>query len=137
MDPRRARRVSESLREELAELISYELNDPRVAIVDVTDVQVAPDMKKAVGQVTFTGEPQERDAALEALEHARHFLRRQLAKRLQLFRMPELHFEPVMALGSPARVEQLLKRIQKGRPRDAAADPESPAGPNPEKNPVE
>jgi hypothetical protein len=59
-----------------------------------------------------------------------------LAKRLQLFRMPELHFEPV-ALGSRARVEQLLKRIQKGRPRDADAESESPAGPNSEKNPVE
>jgi ribosome-binding factor A len=137
MDPRRARRVSESLREELAELISYELNDPRLSIVDVTDVQVAPDMKKAVVQVTFTGKPEERDAALEALEHARHFLRRQLAKRLQLFRMPELHFEPVDVLGSPARVEQLLKRIHKGRPRhtDPAAKPE--AGPDSEKNPVE
>ena len=133
MDPRRAQRVSESLREELAELISYEMNDPRVSMVEVTDVQVAPDMKKAVVQVTFTGEPQDRDPAIEALEHARHFLRRQLAKRLQLFRMPELHFEAVAALGSPARVEQLLKRIQKGRPRDA--DPG--AGPNSEKNPVE
>ena len=137
MDPRRARRVSESLREELAELISYELKDPRVSMVDVTDVQVAPDMKKAVVQVTFTGEPQERDAALEALERARHFLRRQLAKRLQLFRIPELHFEAVTALGSPARVEQLLKRIQKGRPRDTDPEAKSSAGPDSEKNPVE
>lgn len=137
MDPRRARRVSESLREELAELISYELNDPRVSMVDVTDVQIAPDMKKAVVQVTFTGEPQERDAAIEALEHARHFLRRQLAKRLQLFRMPELHFEAVTALGSPARVAQLLKRIRKGRPRDANPDAEPNAGRDTEKNPVE
>jgi ribosome-binding factor A len=137
MDPRRARRVSESLREELAELISYELKDPRVSMVDVTDVQVAPDMKKAVVQVTFTGDPQERDAALEALERARHFLRRQLAKRLQLFRIPELHFEAVTALGSPARVEQLLKRIQKGRPRDTDPGAKPSAGPNSEKNPVE
>jgi ribosome-binding factor A len=137
MDPRRAQRVAESLREELRELISYELNDPRVSTVDVTDVQIAPDMKKAVVQVALTGEPQEREAALHALEHARHFLRRQLAKRLQLFRMPELHFEPVAAFGSHARVEQLLKRIQKGRPREAGSPSDSSAGADPEKNPVE
>jgi ribosome-binding factor A len=137
MDPRRSQRVAESLREELRELISYELNDPRVSVVDVTDVQIAPDMKKAVVQVTLTGEPQEREAAIEALEHARHFLRRQLAKRLQLFRMPELHFEPVAAFGSPGRIGQILKRIQKGRPRDAGSTNDSSDGADSEKNPVE
>ena len=121
MDPRRAKRVSETLREELAELIAYELKDPRISIVDVTEVQVAPDMKKAVVRVAFDGGDEERKAALQALEKARYFLRREVSKRLHLFRTPELFFEPDAALGSAARVEHLLKRIQKGRPRDADA----------------
>jgi ribosome-binding factor A len=137
MDPRRAQRVAESLREELRELITYELNDPRLANVDVVDVQIAPDRKKAVIQVTLSDDQQESEAALQALEHARHFLRRQLARRLQLFRMPELHFDAISALGSPVRVEQLLKRIHKGRPRDSDSPNDSPDGPDSEKNPVE
>jgi ribosome-binding factor A len=133
MDPRRAKRVSETLREELAELISYELDDPRVSSVDVTDVQVAPDMKRAIVRVAVAGGKQEQESAIEALVHARGFLRRQIAERLQLFRTPEFHFEPDAALGPRGRVEQLLKRIHKGRPKDEtpAADPDS------EKNPLE
>lgn len=133
MDPRRAKRVSETLREELAELIAYELEDPRVSTVDVTDVQVAPDMKRAVVRISVAGGNEDRDAAIAGLEHARGFLRRQIARRLQLFRTPEFHFEADAALGPPARVEQLLKRIQKGRPK-----PDLPASdPDNEKNPVE
>src|SRR5688572_11992901 len=80
MDPRRAQRVAETLREELSEMIAYELDDPRVLAVDVTEVQVAPDMKKAVVRVSLHGDAEERGEALKALEHARHFLRRQISK---------------------------------------------------------
>ena len=41
MDQHRAERVSETVREELAEIIGFELSDPRLAVVDVNHVQVA------------------------------------------------------------------------------------------------
>ena len=47
MDPHRNERVSESLREELNELISYELSDPRIGDASVTEVLLSPDFRRA------------------------------------------------------------------------------------------
>jgi ribosome-binding factor A len=113
----RTERISEALREELTELIGYELSDPRINFAIVTGVEVSPDKRHAFVRI---GVPEGSDAekALAALEHARQFLRHQLAARLELFRIPELHFEADVATELGGRMDQILKRIKKGRPRE-------------------
>jgi ribosome-binding factor A len=103
MDPHRAGRISEALRAELDELISYEMSDPRVEAVSVTDVVVSADLRHARVRVAVRGGAAERREALLALDGARSYLRRALAARLRLFRIPELHFETggEAALGEP------------------------------------
>ena len=78
---------------ELSEIIGYEMSDPRLRSVDVTEVVVTPDSRHARVLVHAGGTGEERGSALVALEGARHYLRRELASRLRLFRIPELHFE--------------------------------------------
>jgi ribosome-binding factor A len=118
MDTHRAERVSEALREELDELIGYELEDPRIGHATVTEVLLSPDMKRAQVRLHLGETEDEGRHTIEALDNARHFLRRQLAERLNLYRVPELHFEPDLSPGLSGRVEQLLKRVRRGRPRD-------------------
>ena len=118
MDPHRTERVSESIREELEELIGYEMSDPRVGPATVIDVHLSPDFRHAHVELLLSGPAEEQAATLEALGHGKQFLRHQLAERLQLFRTPELHFEPVLAGALGAKVPQILKRIKRGRPRD-------------------
>ena len=118
MDPHRAERLSEALREELDELIEYEMTDPRVNGVVVTDVVVSPDLKKAEVRLAMPPDDAARKEALSALEHAKGFLRRELAVRLQLYRIPDLYFASDLSTGLTTRVESLLKRVRKGRPRD-------------------
>jgi|SRR5579884_368516 len=117
MDPHRSERLAEALREELTELISYEMSDPRVSDVTVSQVVASPDKKHAQVSIGLTtgGDPKE---ALAALEHARHFLRHRLAERLEAYRIPELHFEADVAAALGGRMEQLLRRARKGRPRE-------------------
>ena len=90
MDPHRAERVAETFREELSEIIIYEMTDPRLAGLTVGQVHVTPDMRHAYVSV-LTDAAKEEDALL-ALESARNYLRRELAARTRLFRLPELHF---------------------------------------------
>ncbi|HEY7209200.1 MAG TPA: 30S ribosome-binding factor RbfA [Bryobacteraceae bacterium] len=118
MDSHRAERVSEALREELGEMIAYELSDPRIADATVTEVLVSPDMRHAQVRLHLAADLKQQQATLAALEGARHLLRRQLAERLSLFRIPELHFEADVSLATDARMEYLLKRVRKGRPRE-------------------
>jgi ribosome-binding factor A len=118
MDNRRAGRVSEALREELGEMIAYELSDPRIGDAIVTEVLVSPDMRHAQVRLHMSTDLGEQKQTVEALEGARHFLRRQLAERLNLFRVPELHFEADVKLAINARMDHLMKRVRRGRPRD-------------------
>src|ERR1700761_7056282 len=118
MDPHRAERVSEALREELGELIAYELSDPRIGDATITEVLVSPDMKHAQVRLHLGERADDGQQTIEALDGARHFLRRQLAERLNLYRVPELHFESDIEPGLNGRVEHLLKRVRRGRPRD-------------------
>jgi ribosome-binding factor A len=113
MHERRAQRVAEALREELAELIAFELSDPRLGAVDVTEVQVSPDSRHAHVKVGLGGQMPEQKDTLAALDHARHYLRHELARRLNLRRAPELHFAADPGMGAGARIDLLLTRARK------------------------
>ncbi|HVN04564.1 MAG TPA: 30S ribosome-binding factor RbfA [Bryobacteraceae bacterium] len=115
MDEHRARRVSEALREELSEIIGFELSDPRLVVVDVTDVTVSPDSRHATVKVNLAGDEREQHQAMAALERAGNYLRHELASRLNLRKVPELHFEPDLHPEAASRVEILLKRAKKKR----------------------
>ena len=117
MTAHRTERITEAIREELDELIGYELTDPRIGSIAVTDVQISPDKRHAFVQVRVI-DGSDAKQALIALEHARNFLRRELASRLELFRIPELHFQNDAATQIGPRTEHLLRRVKKGRPRE-------------------
>lgn len=90
---RRTDRVEDILRAELSSLILRELQDPRVALTTITRVNVSPDLRSATAWVSVLPDGPAKDAALEALRHARGYLRRQLAHRLRHMRaIPELNF---------------------------------------------
>jgi len=114
----RTERIAEALREELAELVEYEMSDPRVAGIVVTDVQISPDKHHAHVRLAFAPETDSKEG-LKALDRARNFLRRELGQRLEMYRIPDLHFEPDVSGNVAGRMEHLLKRIRKGRPKDA------------------
>ncbi len=115
MDEHRSRRVSVAVREELSEIIGFELSDPRLISVDVTDVSVSPDSRHALVKVSLGGNEHEQNQAMAALEHAGNYLRHELASRLNLRKVPELHFEPDHYPDAATRVEILLKRAKKKR----------------------
>lgn len=118
MDPHRTERISEALRAELDELIGYEMSDPRVEAVSVTEVIVTPDLRRARVRIAVTGGAVERREALAALEGARGYLRRALAARLRLFRIPELRFET----GAPAGLRELLRKAPAGSPGEHSSE---------------
>ena len=115
MDERRAEQIGEIIREELMEIIGFEMADPRLAPVDVTAVVMSPDMRQARVLVALHGIEHEQQDGMNALEHARQYLRHELARRLNLRKMPELHFEIDPWQETASRVEVLLRRAKKTR----------------------
>lgn len=119
MDERRTARVSEAVREEISEIIGFEMDDPRLTAVDVTNVHVSPDGRYATVKVAIRGGEREQRQSLAALDHARNFLRHELATRLLLRHVPELQFEHDHHPDAETRVDILLKRARKVRGKDA------------------
>jgi len=119
MDPHRHERVTESIHEELEELINYELTDPRIGQVSVSEVHISPDYRHAHVLLQLGGTPKEQDQTLLAVEHAKQFLRHALTDRLQLYRTPELRFEAALKATLAAKAPQVLRRLRRGRSKDA------------------
>jgi len=118
MEPHRAERVTETLREELSEIIEYELSDPRLEGVSVSAVHCQPDMRHAHILILVAPEDTEGKKAIAALTHAAEYIRRELTSRLRLFRIPELHFAIDTSGGNADRVDELLRRVEKNRKKD-------------------
>jgi ribosome-binding factor A len=116
MDENRTRRVSEAVREELAEIIGFEMDDPRLEDVDVTMVDVAPDMRNAHVKVSVDSDMSKK--VLQALEHAKNFLKLELASRLNLRRVPDLHFSVDSHPDADMRVEFLLRRAKRNMAKE-------------------
>ena len=97
MESRRSERVSEAIREELEEILNYELTDPRIGTVAVPEVVVASGGRRALVRVAIEGDAKTKKRSMDALEGARGHIRRLLAERVDLFRTPEIEFEPALS----------------------------------------
>jgi ribosome-binding factor A len=91
-----------------------------VGAVSVVEVKLSPDIRQAHVILALGGSADEQKATLEAIQHANHYLKHQLAERLQLYRTPELHFEAALTAKLGAKTSQVLRRIRRGRPKDLA-----------------
>src|ERR1051325_11110851 len=89
---RRTDRLAEQIREEVSQIVGYELDDDRIGFVTVTDVRVSPDLATARVFVSVLGSAEEQKRSLDALNHASGFIRRQLAPRLRTKRAASVHF---------------------------------------------
>ena len=109
----RTERVADTLREEIAQIVGYELEDPRLSTVTVTDVRLSENMRDARVYVTVAGNEDEHKAALSALRHAAPYVRKQIGLLLNLPRIPELHFVRDRVEEEGERVDQLLEEIER------------------------
>ena len=108
---RRTDRLSDLLRAELSELILREIKDPRIKLVSLTGVEVTSDLRRAVVRVSVLGEESQREEAVEALRHARGFLRTELAHRLRTRVTPELVFELDRGAEHSQKISDLLESL--------------------------
>jgi ribosome-binding factor A len=109
---RRTDRVADVLRAELSDLLLTAVHDPRIRLVTVTEVAITPDLRRAVVKVSALGSEAEREAAVAGLQHARGFLRTELARRLKTMRVtPELVFELDRGAEHSQKISDLLESL--------------------------
>jgi ribosome-binding factor A len=113
-DGRRPRRVAETLRAKLADVMRREFGDPMLATLVITDVDMPADLTAAKVSVRLLDGDEDlrrREAVVSALARAAPRLRRLVAPRLRLRRAPELRFVYDTGHDASRRVEELLAEI--------------------------
>ncbi|HZI42418.1 MAG TPA: 30S ribosome-binding factor RbfA [Gemmatimonadaceae bacterium] len=117
---RRADRVAEAVRVEVATFLTESAKDPRiVGFVTVTGAEVTPDLRHARVYVSVLGSDSEKQATFDGLDSIASHLRSHLARELRLRVAPEIQFKEDDTIARAARIESLLADVK--RQEDAAA----------------
>ena len=86
-------RINGEVQRVLAEIIRGEIKDPRISPwTSVVAVEVAPDLKSCKAWISVLGDEEARENTLQGLESAEGFIKRQLAKIINLRNTPEITF---------------------------------------------
>lgn len=86
-------RVNGAVQKELSTIIHSEIKDPRIhPMTSVTAVEVAPDLKTCKAYISVLSEKQAKDSTIRGLKNAEGYIRRELARRLNLRNTPEIRF---------------------------------------------
>lgn len=134
-DPRRADRVGEAIREEVAAFLTRDAKDPRITgLVTVTAVEMARDLRHAMIYVSVLGDDATKQSTLEAITGMAPHLRGRVGRALRLQFAPEITFRLDESVQRAARIETLLAQIKRDEasslaaPEEAAADEQASDG---------
>ncbi len=117
---KRADRVRDQMKEEIADILMRKIKDPRIGFVTVTDVEVSDDLRNAKVFVSIFGNDKQR--TLKGLESAAAFIRSELGRRMRMKFMPELLFRFDATVEQGAHIMELLRTIDEKREKKEPED---------------
>ena len=121
--PQRGLRVADQIQKDLSELIAFELKDPRVGMITLTEVQLTPDYAHAKIYFTLLKDSKEEvKQTLEGLNKASGYLRNMLGKRLHIHTLPALHFLHDTSTSRGLQMSALIDQANAVRAADFEAD---------------
>ncbi|MBI5453376.1 MAG: 30S ribosome-binding factor RbfA [Deltaproteobacteria bacterium] len=115
MNYRRSERVADVIKEEVASMILHgEIKDPRIGFVTITRVELTPDLKDAKVFFSQIGSAEDKAKSRNGLNNASGFVRRALAKRLDLRHIPNVSFVFDDSLEYADHIEKVIKEMKGG-----------------------
>lgn len=110
---KRTQQVGDEVQRILSEAIQYEVRDPRVGFATVVGVEMSADLQHAKVRISVMGDEEQQRDTMRALEHAKGFLRRQVAQELRHMRsVPDLQFRLDTSLAYSQRIDEILHEIK-------------------------
>jgi ribosome-binding factor A len=115
---KRSVRLGGQIQQEISDIISRKVKDPRLGFVTVTGIKMSPDLRYATVYITVMGADEDADRSLQCLESASKFIRHELGGRLHVRHVPELRFQVDEAALRGRRIEGILREIKNSDDRD-------------------
>lgn len=107
----KAEKISGIIQKEVSEIIQFQLKDPKIGFITITDVTVTNDLSIAKVYVSFLGQKAREEAGMKALMRSKGFIRSELAKRMTIRKVPELNFFIDDALERGNKIETIISKI--------------------------
>lgn len=115
MREKRVQRIGEELRRVISDIIRSKIKDPRIPeIISVTNVMVTNDLSFAKIFVEIMGTKEEQEEALEGLNSAKGFIKKEISTEVKLRQMPELIFILDETLDINQKMEELIEEVKHG-----------------------
>ncbi len=109
---KRSQRLSELLKEEVADIVLHKIKDPRLGLITLTAVEITDDLRHA--KVFFTVlKEEDKTLTLQILNEAKGFVRGEIAKRLRIKIIPTFEFVYDESIDRGFRIDKLLREIKK------------------------
>ena len=109
-------RINGEVQRVLAEIIRGDIKDPRVSsLTSVVAVEVAPDLKTCKAWISVYGEEDVQKDTLEGLKSAEGYIRKELARRVNLRNTPEIRFIVDQSIAYGVRMSQLIDEVNNGQ----------------------
>lgn len=117
-------RMDQILKKEISRILQFELKNPKLGFVTVTDVECTRDMSQAKVYVSFLGRQERNDAGMKVLRSAKGFIRSTLAKNIKARKMPDLIFVQDTSLEQGRKIEGIISNlpVPNQRPVEQDAD---------------
>ena len=107
-------RINGEVQKELAEIIRGEIKDPRISpLTSVISVEVAPDLKTCKAWISVYGDDHVAEDTLAVLRSAEGYIRRELARRINLLNTPEIRFIVDQSIAYGVKMSKLIDEVAK------------------------
>lgn len=107
-------RINGEVQKELAEIIRGEIKDPRISpLTSVISVEVAPDLKTCKAWISVYGDDRVAEDTLAGLRSAEGYIRRELARRINLRNTPEIRFIVDQSIAYGVKMSRLIDEVAK------------------------
>lgn len=126
MSNHRLNNLAEQVRQVLSYALSFEMGDPGFDGVTITRVRLSPDLQYADVLFTELDDGTNPDVPLESFRRAKGALKRIIAQRVQMRRVPELRFHVDEDVVAERRIGKILETMHQKNDDQAAASDESP-----------
>lgn len=111
----RIEKLQELIKQETSKMLLYDIKDPRIGFVTVTDVEMTGDLREAKIFVSVMGNEEKIKETMKGLQSALGFIRREIGKRIRLRFTPEISFAPDKSLDYSEHIQKILLQIEKER----------------------
>ncbi len=112
MSGRRRQQVADLIRDEVSEILAYEMKDPRLGMVSITRVEMSPDLRYATIFASVFADEAEQQETMQALSGASGYVRRLLAPRLRIRHIPSLQFRLDHSMAHADEITRTLNTLK-------------------------